>query len=96
MTGTFTADSRESDSSSNTPDDEEQGANTDKLKVIVTAKTNQTIKGLRVAVRDGCVVLSGRTKRYYHKQLATEAVLGEGMPVDNTIEVVVDSPLLFS
>lgn len=87
MTGTLVAGSREEDFSLEISYDKEPGADTDELEAIIIAKTHRTIIDLRVAVRDGCVVLSGRTKRYYNKQLASEAILEQQMLVKNAIEV---------
>ena len=55
----------------------------------VQSRTGGMIRGLRVDVADGEVVLSGRTSTYYSKQLATHAALGaaEDLSLTNEIEV---------
>lgn len=47
------------------------------VRDVVARRTNGSIHNLEVSVDDGVVVLQGRTSRYYHKQLATSAVLDE-------------------
>lgn len=47
------------------------------VREVVTRRTNGTIYNLEVSLDDGVVVIEGRTTRYYHKQLATSAVLDE-------------------
>lgn len=55
------------------------------VREVVTRRTNGTIYNLEVSLDDGVVVIQGRTSRYYHKQLATSAVLDELS--DSQIEV---------
>lgn len=47
------------------------------VRDVVARRTNGSIHNLEVSVDDGVIVLQGRTSRYYHKQLATSAVLDE-------------------
>jgi len=55
----------------------------------VRSRTRGQIRGLRVEVFDGEIVLSGRTSTYYNKQLATHAArdAAENLPLNNEIEV---------
>lgn len=55
----------------------------------VQTKTAGRIRGLRVHIDDGCLVVSGRTSTYYTKQLATHAVrdMDLDLSVQNDIEV---------
>ncbi len=55
------------------------------VRDVVTRRTNGTIYNLEVSLDEGVVVIQGRTTRYYHKQLATSAVLDELS--DSQIEV---------
>lgn len=56
---------------------------------VIQHRTNGLIRDLDVAVHDGVLVLSGRTSRYYYKQLATSAALEASgdRPVENGIAV---------
>ncbi|MBI1311384.1 hypothetical protein GC176_08765 [bacterium] len=47
----------------------------EELRDSIRAKTNGSIRGLEVTVNGSSVVISGRTSRYYYKQLATSAVM---------------------
>ena len=55
----------------------------------VRSRTNGAIRELRVEVLGEYVILSGRTSKYYNKQLATHAVLDavEDVTLTNDIEV---------
>ncbi len=88
MTGTLVAHTQESNFDIEMLADEEQEVDTNRLEALVVAKTNQTIRDLSIVIRDGCVVLTGRTSRYYNKQLASQAILEQEMLVDNAIEVL--------
>lgn len=59
------------------------------LERLVQTRTGGMVRGLRVDVLDGEVILSGRTSTYYAKQLATHAALNAVDPitVTNAIEV---------
>lgn len=61
----------------------------ERVERIVQAKTGGRIRGLRVRVDEGCVVVSGQTSTYYNKQLATHAIRNavEDMSVQNEVEV---------
>ena len=61
----------------------------DTVERYVRLRTGGTIRGLRVDVQDGEVLLSGRTSTYYNKQLATHAALDAAgaMSLTNEIEV---------
>ena len=61
----------------------------DEVERLVQARTSGLIRGLRVDVQRGEVVLSGRTHTYYAKQLATHAALDalENRVLTNHIEV---------
>lgn len=87
MPGTLVAHSRESDYSIEVLQDEELAAGTDRLESLVAARTHHTIRNLCVTVRGRCVTVTGQTNRYYHKQLASQAIIAEGYLVANAIEV---------
>ena len=55
----------------------------------VRSRTGGQIRGLRVEVINGEVILSGRTSTYYTKQLATHAArdAAENLLLANEIEV---------
>lgn len=55
----------------------------------VRSRTSGQVRGLRVCVENGQVVITGRTSTYYNKQLATHAALDacEEWPVQNEVEV---------
>lgn len=61
------------------------------IERFVLSRTNGMIRGLRVELVDGDVVLSGRASTYYAKQLATHAALraaeDEAISLSNEIEV---------
>ena len=45
------------------------------LRDNIRVRTNGGIRSLEVTINGDSVVISGRTSRYYYKQLATSAVL---------------------
>ncbi len=55
----------------------------------VQCRTGGRIRGLRVQVLDGCIVISGRTSTYYNKQLVTHAAMeaADDLMVMNEVEV---------
>ena len=59
------------------------------IERFVQSRTSGMIRGLRVDVVNGEVIISGRTSTYYTKQLATHAALRavEGVSLTNDIEV---------
>ena len=61
----------------------------EQVEQAVHAKTGGRIRGLRVRIDEGCLVVSGRTSTYYNKQLATHAVRDAvlDMTVQNDVEV---------
>lgn len=65
------------------------------LRDSIRVRTNGSIRGLEVTINGGSVVISGRTSRYYYKQLATSAVLAaiEQHELTNKIQVECDAPL---
>ena len=61
----------------------------DTVERYVRLRTGGTIRGLRVDVQDGEVLLSGRTSTYYNKQLATHAALDAANELALTNEIQV-------
>ena len=61
-----------------------------RIEEVVTSRTGVAIRNLQVQVTGERVVLSGRTTSYYHKQLATHAVINaiDERTLLNDIEVV--------
>ena len=59
------------------------------IERLVRSRTGGTIRGLRVEVNNGSVVISGRAPTYYTKQLATHAAFAaaEDVTLTNEIEV---------
>ena len=55
----------------------------------VTHRTNGQIRDLAVSITNGVAKLTGKTSRYYYKQLATSGVQegGFGLDVENEISV---------
>jgi len=55
----------------------------------VAHRTNGQIRELAVSITDGVVKLTGKTSRYFYKQLATSGVQdgGFGLDVENEISV---------
>jgi hypothetical protein len=62
----------------------------DNLTRAVHERTNRTIGDLQINITESGIVLWGRTRAYYYKQLASQAVLSEstGFPVVNEIQVI--------
>jgi hypothetical protein len=74
----------------------------DLLEILTRAvqeKTNRMICDLRIDVSKPEIVLWGRTRSYYYKQLASQAILTEqaelaeliGLPIVNEIQVLVSA-----
>ena len=61
----------------------------EKVEKVVRLRTGGMIRGLRVEVGDGRVVLTGCTSTFHCKQLATHAALAAlgGRTLSNLIEV---------
>ena len=61
----------------------------DQIEQAVHARTGGRIRGLRVRIAEGCLVVSGRTSTYYNKQLATHAIRDtvDDLAVQNDVEV---------
>ena len=61
----------------------------EQIERFVQARTSGTIRGLRVDVVAGEVIISGRASSYYTKQLATHAAMHavEDLSLSNQIEV---------
>ncbi len=59
------------------------------IERVVRSRTGGTIRELQVEVDNGSVVISGRVRTYYTKQLITHAVLAavEDVTLTNNIEV---------
>jgi hypothetical protein len=55
----------------------------------VAHRTNGQVRELTVSISDRVVKLTGKTSRYYYKQLATSAVQdgGFGLEIENEISV---------
>lgn len=47
----------------------------EQIELAVQSKTGGRVRGLRVHIVDGCVIISGRTSTYYNKQLVTHAAM---------------------
>lgn len=62
----------------------------DRVARVILERTGRMVRGLRVDIQDGQVVLSGLSPSYYYKQLATHAAMDElaGQGVTNEIQVV--------
>ncbi len=63
----------------------------DLIRSCIVRRTNGAIRNLDVSLVNGAILISGRTSRFYVKQLATSAVFDE-MPIgflelQNGIEV---------
>lgn len=69
------------------PDTEQTLVN--RVERLVRERTSGLIRGLRVEMLPGEVVISGRTSTYYAKQLATHAALDlcDHITLTNDIEV---------
>ena len=61
----------------------------EKLRDDIAERTHDSIRNLDVSLADGAVIVSGRTSRYYYKQLTTRAVfdLISDLNLENRIEV---------
>lgn len=61
----------------------------DQVEQAVQFRTGGRVRGLRVHVVEGCVVISGRTSTYYNKQLVTHAAMeaADDVLVMNEVEV---------
>ena len=61
----------------------------EQVEQAVHTRTGGRIRGLRVSVNDGCLVVSGRTSTYYNKQLVTHAIRDtvDDIAVQNEVEV---------
>jgi hypothetical protein len=66
-----------------------QQALADRVERLVRERTSGLIRGLRIEVTPGEIVLNGRASTYYAKQLATHAALDacEHLTLTNDIEV---------
>lgn len=60
-----------------------------KIRGDINERTHNSIQGLDVSVADGSIIVTGRTSRYYYKQLTTRAVfdLISDLKLENRIEV---------
>ena len=63
--------------------------NVETIERVVRSRTSGTIRGLRVELVNGEIVLSGRVNTYYTKQLASNAALEavKNVTLTNDIEV---------
>ena len=61
----------------------------EQVEQAVQSRTGGRIRGLRVRIDEGCLIVTGRTSTYYNKQLATHAVREtvDDMTVQNEVEV---------
>ncbi len=61
----------------------------EQIEQAVQSRTGGRIRGLRVHVVEGCVIISGRTATYYNKQLVTHAAMetADDVLVMNEVEV---------
>lgn len=61
----------------------------ERVEQEVRNRTNGRVRGLRVQVLDGQVIITGRTSTYYAKQLVTHAALGaaDQLSIMNEVEV---------
>ena len=61
----------------------------EQIEQAVQTRTGGRVRGLRVHVVDGCVIISGRTSTYYNKQLVTHAAMeaADDALVMNEVEV---------
>jgi hypothetical protein len=61
----------------------------EQVEQAVQSRTGGRIRGLRVRIDEGCLIVTGRTSTYYNKQLATHAVRDtvDDMTVQNEVEV---------
>lgn len=68
----------------------EREALVDRLTRAIQERTGRMVRGLRVDIQDGQVVIWGHSPSYYYKQLATHAAMEEaaGQCVANEITVL--------
>ena len=61
----------------------------EQIEQAVQSRTGGRVRGLRVHVVDGGVIISGRTSTYYNKQLVTHAAMeaADDALVMNEVEV---------
>lgn len=61
----------------------------EQIEQAVQSRTGGRVRGLRVHLVDGCVIISGRTSTYYNKQLVTHAAMeaADDALVMNEVEV---------
>ncbi len=61
----------------------------ERVEQEVRNRTNGRVRGLRVQIQDGHVIITGRTSTYYAKQLVTHAALSaaDHFLVMNEVEV---------
>lgn len=61
----------------------------ERIRDDINERTFRSILDLDVRIADGSVIVSGRTSRYYYKQLATRAVfdLVSDLELENHIQV---------
>lgn len=62
----------------------------DRVARVIHERTGRMVRGLRVELQAGQVVLQGLSPSYYYKQLATHAAMDElaGQCVSNDIQVL--------
>jgi hypothetical protein len=62
----------------------------DTLTRAVVERTNRMIVDLQINITKSEIVIWGRTRAYYYKQLASQAILAEltGIPIANEIQVL--------
>lgn len=60
-----------------------------RIRNDIVQRTHDSIRNLEVSIAGGAVVVSGRTSRYYYKQLTTRAVfdLISDLKLDNQVEI---------
>ena len=61
------------------------------LRDSIRSRTNGQIRDLEVTVNGSAIVISGRTSRYYYKQLATSAALTVDRPHELTNQIEVEA-----
>ncbi|MES2791270.1 MAG: BON domain-containing protein [Planctomycetota bacterium] len=62
----------------------------DRVTRLIQERTGRMVRGLRVDVQEGQIVLRGLSPSYYYKQLASHAAMEEvsGQHVENEIQVI--------
>jgi hypothetical protein len=73
------------------PDDNSGRDLVESLRDTIRSQTNGQIRGLEVTLDGTAIVISGRTSRYYYKQLATSAVLRAAEQHDLTNHIQIES-----